>query len=1240
MSISANDGVITFNAEKDPSISSYETISWKVNEFHDVEFFPNKITRVYLISNQNRDMENILKQLETDDDDDHKNSQDISTIAIDLEWEYGKLCLIQFCANNICVIIRLFTDEDLQNHPELILYGEDDFALLQKNNQILKGFLNTHKFYGKGMHNDKKMLLTYFDSSFSNNFEDIEKTRLSPYNLSRNFNQMTLKFAGEPTASFKVIEMTKSDWSVPELSFRQVLYAAFDTVALFYCYPNFPPIPTSNEINQKQKTKMKQKQEIQDSNQPQKVKQKPNIKYYKTKCSSKNDNDNDNDNENNKKANKKKGPKMNLSVIFKKREKKETFSYLVKNYQGTKNKLILRTLFPNLDFISYFDSNATSYLFISSFSQINDFSNVLNSEKCIFENHQNISIEIKDPDEPLSCEKFVKLSEDVLYLPKVPFHLCNDTDVLFLTNIPISIFSEEKLQELLYCFGFDQIVSRIDDKYQNACIIEPRNAEISKRIRTFLPFVKIDDFLLKVYEYPTFLRTVRMSNIPSNFTEDNLKELFITGDSELDRSDDDYLSKLNQLTLVESTEFILRRIEKDSKTAYVIFKTLQDKKYCTEKFNRFKLKKLIEIKNFENFDLSEIDDDDEFLIIPFSSDVHLRYLRSYELNVYLKNQSNANFDDLYKAFQKFGKILQMNYDKRFSNFHIQYYRKCDAINAYNYVSKKNGSIITLRNERSSEYKQSNTNENEKSNTNENEKSNTNENTNENENSHTNENEKSNTNENENSNTSEYKQSNTNENEKSNTNENTNENENSNANESKHGISHNNEIDDNNNNDWDENNLNERRSICAGCFSDADDRLFGQVIIEMHPDGSTVIVRDLPMEIEEPELIKVFSKFGRITNLVFRDLTPMNMLSVVDIFFSSADEAKDVKKSMNKVKVGGTSIHVSIRSREDITDWKMSQRNQWVIFDDCYKTLDDVFSKTIKYGKIIDYNYENDHFLAMFDNQENAKTVIDELGLSYPTYAQFVNETNNSNYLQIVQKPSIPGNPTGPKEAAIVVDPIPDNLTEDYIEKIFCEGNATSADEASSIVLASSLILPPLKDIVKPSSKNSNSDEIECEYPHELFITDSVKFKGQKRLVVYSPSNNVTKKLFTLLVNSEFEGKYFKPKRIDVQDLENPPPKKNTKNVFEGHVVTNPVVVIDPLPNGFGDKEIRETINELPNFEMVICQSSIIKGKLRAVLMPKLASQRRIMLKALSLKIVNNENLHVFKYKCDSIPPSI
>jgi hypothetical protein len=105
----------------------------------------------------------------------------------------------------------------------------------------LRAFLASHKFYAKGIHNDKIQLTVKFGQSFVDNIEDIQKTRLSPYSYSLNFIAMTIQFAGHRTADFKDIRITTSDWNVPTLSARQVLYAGFDVVALYHAYPHFPP---------------------------------------------------------------------------------------------------------------------------------------------------------------------------------------------------------------------------------------------------------------------------------------------------------------------------------------------------------------------------------------------------------------------------------------------------------------------------------------------------------------------------------------------------------------------------------------------------------------------------------------------------------------------------------------------------------------------------------------------------------------------------------------------------------------------------------------------------------------------------------------------------------------------------------------------------------------------------------------------------------------------------------------
>jgi ribonuclease D len=59
---------------------------------------------------------------------------------------------------------------------------------------------------------------------------------------------MILDFASKPSAEFKDVRITTSNWGTNTLTMRQILYAAFDVVALVQCYPNFPP--PSHQVKQ------------------------------------------------------------------------------------------------------------------------------------------------------------------------------------------------------------------------------------------------------------------------------------------------------------------------------------------------------------------------------------------------------------------------------------------------------------------------------------------------------------------------------------------------------------------------------------------------------------------------------------------------------------------------------------------------------------------------------------------------------------------------------------------------------------------------------------------------------------------------------------------------------------------------------------------------------------------------------------------------------------------------------
>lgn len=181
---------------------------WGETGFVGVEFFPGSIVSVRVTSVLEPIFANLLRWV----DDGRK-------LMLDLEWrpdegENHLPCIFQIGSTRGVLIIR--------HPPEL------------PADQRLKQFLSTHDFYMKGMVCDSEKLKLRFGKDFPlNRFEDIEQTLLIPRKLPLNFSRMVKQCARAPPCdSFKNKEITVSNWEQPMLTKGQVLYAAFDVVAL------------------------------------------------------------------------------------------------------------------------------------------------------------------------------------------------------------------------------------------------------------------------------------------------------------------------------------------------------------------------------------------------------------------------------------------------------------------------------------------------------------------------------------------------------------------------------------------------------------------------------------------------------------------------------------------------------------------------------------------------------------------------------------------------------------------------------------------------------------------------------------------------------------------------------------------------------------------------------------------------------------------------------------------------
>ena len=186
------------------------------NVFH-IEFFPGVFTRVHYV-------------LSSDLQKDHLDylEDGSRTVAIDTEWfPFGPMkhnCppdVIQLATTKGCLIIHV------------------QKSSLKKNWNLLKNFVNNHKFIEKGNSDEIKMK-TLLGKGITYDFENIEMTRLQPYMYSMNFMNMVRRFVGEPSYEFKDKKISKSRWNCLPMKQTQLVYAAFDVASLILCLPNFP----------------------------------------------------------------------------------------------------------------------------------------------------------------------------------------------------------------------------------------------------------------------------------------------------------------------------------------------------------------------------------------------------------------------------------------------------------------------------------------------------------------------------------------------------------------------------------------------------------------------------------------------------------------------------------------------------------------------------------------------------------------------------------------------------------------------------------------------------------------------------------------------------------------------------------------------------------------------------------------------------------------------------------------
>ena len=216
------------------SLTNLSSSTVKYGDLFNIEYFPGEFSKVLLTSKDDPKLPELLREID-----------DGGILTLDLEWKPDFGCF---------------------NHIALFQIGSSKGALLIRQldvtpSPVLREFIESHKFIGKGTFNDRKKLTHLFGKSLKINMEDVEKTRLIPYNHSLRFDDMVETFYGVSTVPFKDKEISISNWMNENLTLPQFLYAGFDAISLYKCIDKFPP-PMSNKqrkLAKKEKKKASKK---------------------------------------------------------------------------------------------------------------------------------------------------------------------------------------------------------------------------------------------------------------------------------------------------------------------------------------------------------------------------------------------------------------------------------------------------------------------------------------------------------------------------------------------------------------------------------------------------------------------------------------------------------------------------------------------------------------------------------------------------------------------------------------------------------------------------------------------------------------------------------------------------------------------------------------------------------------------------------------------------------------------
>jgi RNA recognition motif-containing protein len=200
---------------------------------------------------------------------------------------------------------------------------------------------------------------------------------------------------------------------------------------------------------------------------------------------------------------------------------------------------------------------------------------------------------------------------------------------------------------------------------------------------------------------------------------------------------------------------------------------------------------------------------------------------------------------------------------------------------------------------------------------------------------------------------------------------------------------------------------------------------------------TVVVRNCNPETRDGAILARASRFGRVIEMksqVVTRVVPKKKLA--EVTFAAKDVAAVARDELDEVVVDGFQWMAQLKETVDVVpEWKRELRNQWLKLRGGDA---EVFGLCARFGEVLDVVVSKTDCYILFESAAAADDALDQLQVSHNASHLSITE-----FAQVMDLAVEVVGPEKERRVAIVVDPIPEMISEDEIRRLWGNRGALS-----------------------------------------------------------------------------------------------------------------------------------------------------------------------------------------------------